>query len=124
MVAAPAAGPGPGPRLAGPHRPRPAFRLRPQVRRQLPAHSPRDTGQEKGSLMTPPANITGILLIAVVVLQMRVRTLILRSLLLPPGLVAGAGSGSGLAEGPAVSLRRDPRSEEHTSELQSPMYLV
>jgi hypothetical protein len=58
--------------------------------------------------MTPPANITGILLIAVVVLQMRVRTLILRSLLLPPGLVAGAGSGSGLAEGPAVSLRRDP----------------
>ena len=55
-----------------------------------------------------PGCITGILLIAVVVLQMRVRTLILRSLLLPPGLVAGAGSRSGLAEGPAVNLRRDP----------------
>ena len=35
--------------------------------------------------------ITDIALIAVVVLQMRVRTLTLRSLLLPLGLVAGAG---------------------------------
>lgn len=58
--------------------------------------------------MTPSGYITGILLIADVVLQMRVRTLTLHSLLLPLGLVAGAGSGSGLAEGPAVSLRRGP----------------
>ncbi len=42
--------------------------------------------------MTPFDYITDILLIAVVVLQMRVRTLTLRSLLLPLGLVAGAGA--------------------------------
>ena len=41
--------------------------------------------------MTPFDYITDIALIAVVVLQMRVRTLTLRSLLLPLGLVAGAG---------------------------------
>jgi hypothetical protein len=41
--------------------------------------------------MTPFDDITDIALIAVVVLQMRVRTLTLRSLLLPLGLVAGAG---------------------------------
>jgi len=40
--------------------------------------------------MTSFDYITGIALIAVVVLQMRVRTLTLRSLLLPLGLVAGA----------------------------------
>ena len=41
--------------------------------------------------MTPFDYITDVLLIAVVVLQMRTRTLTLRSLLLPIGLVAGAG---------------------------------
>jgi hypothetical protein len=41
--------------------------------------------------MTPFDYITDIALIAVVVLQMRVRTLTMRSLLLPLGLVAGAG---------------------------------
>jgi len=41
--------------------------------------------------MTPFDYITDIALIAVVVLQMRVRTLSLRSVLLPLGLVAGAG---------------------------------
>jgi len=41
--------------------------------------------------MTPFDYITDIALIAVVALQMRVRTLTLRSLLLPLGLVAGAG---------------------------------
>jgi hypothetical protein len=41
--------------------------------------------------MTPFDYITDIALIAVVVLQMRVRSLTLRSLLLPLGLVAGAG---------------------------------
>ena len=41
--------------------------------------------------MTPFDYITDTALIAVVVLQMRVRTLTLRSLLLPLGLVAGAG---------------------------------
>lgn len=41
--------------------------------------------------MTPFDYITDIALIAVVVLQMRVRNLTLRSLLLPLGLVAGAG---------------------------------
>jgi hypothetical protein len=41
--------------------------------------------------MTPFDYVTDIALIAVVVLQMRVRTLTLRSLLLPLGLVAGAG---------------------------------
>jgi len=41
--------------------------------------------------MTPFDYITDIALIGVVVLQMRVRTLTLRSLLLPLGLVAGAG---------------------------------
>ena len=41
--------------------------------------------------MTPFDYITDIALIALVVLQMRVRTLTLRSLLLPLGLVAGAG---------------------------------
>jgi len=41
--------------------------------------------------MTPFDYITDIALIAVVVLQMRARTLTLRSLLLPLGLVAGAG---------------------------------
>jgi len=41
--------------------------------------------------MTPFDYITDVELIAVVVLQMRVRTLTLRSLLLPLGLVAGAG---------------------------------
>jgi hypothetical protein len=53
MVAAPVTGPGPGPRLAGPHRPRPLPGLRPQVRQQLPVHPPRNTGQKKRSLMTP-----------------------------------------------------------------------
>ena len=41
--------------------------------------------------MTPFDYITDFALIAVVVLQMRARTLALRSLLLPLGLVAGAG---------------------------------
>jgi hypothetical protein len=41
--------------------------------------------------VTPFDYITDIALIAVVVLQMRVRALTLRSLLLPLGLVAGAG---------------------------------
>jgi hypothetical protein len=41
--------------------------------------------------MTPFDYITDIALIAVVALQMRVRILTLRSLLLPLGLVAGAG---------------------------------
>jgi hypothetical protein len=41
--------------------------------------------------MTPFDYITDLLLIAVVVRQMRVRQLTLRSLLLPLGLVAGAG---------------------------------
>jgi len=41
--------------------------------------------------MTPFDYVSDIALIAVVVLQMRVRTLTLRSLLLPLGLVAGAG---------------------------------
>jgi hypothetical protein len=41
--------------------------------------------------MTPFDYITDIALIAVVTLQIRVRTLTLRSLLLPLGLVAGAG---------------------------------
>lgn len=41
--------------------------------------------------MTPFDYITDILLIAVVIRQMRIRKLTLRSLLLPLGLVAGAG---------------------------------
>jgi hypothetical protein len=58
--------------------------------------------------VTPFDYITDVLLIAVVVLQMRTRTLTLRSLLLPIGLVAGAGI---RLSAPDLTRRQQPRSD-------------